>query len=307
MRGTAGSPVRGLVTAPRAPTFTIAAAVEPGEDRGQAVVVVLRPAVERVVVAVGALQPDAEEHLADQFGLARGRRSTRRAKLAGPTRASRRSRSAARAPPGRAACPSRTCSRSQRVERRRALPSSPAACGSRNSAASRKRPVVDEVVAREQPIDELRPLVGRAVLRGTPRPPPGVGSVPVRSRRTRRRNVGVVGRRRDRQPQDRQRACSTSSSMKFARGSRARSTGLSRSGSVSRTGTTRSRKRAMTTCCPRRRTVAVVAVVDLDRRRVGGGEHGPGGDVLGRAVVEPGDRLQRRPRPPRLRRRRLAG
>ena len=63
MRGTAGSPVRGLVTAPRADDFHISAAVEAGEHRGQPVIVVLRPAIERMIVAVGALQPHAQEHL----------------------------------------------------------------------------------------------------------------------------------------------------------------------------------------------------------------------------------------------------
>ena len=40
------------------------------EERRQAVVVVLRPALERVVVALGALQADAEEHLGRRLGAA---------------------------------------------------------------------------------------------------------------------------------------------------------------------------------------------------------------------------------------------
>ena len=44
------------------------AVLDAGEERGQAVIVVLRPAVERVVVALGALQADAEEHLGRRLG-----------------------------------------------------------------------------------------------------------------------------------------------------------------------------------------------------------------------------------------------
>ena len=36
---------------------------DPREEGGEAVVVVLRPALERVVVALGALDPDAQEEL----------------------------------------------------------------------------------------------------------------------------------------------------------------------------------------------------------------------------------------------------
>ena len=46
-----------------------AAALDLGEERGQAVIGVLRPDVERVVVALGASQPQAQEPLGRQLGL----------------------------------------------------------------------------------------------------------------------------------------------------------------------------------------------------------------------------------------------
>jgi hypothetical protein len=56
--------------------------VDPGEQRPEAVVVVHRPAVERVVVAPGAAHPHAEEHLRDR--LRPGQRvADRRQKFAG--------------------------------------------------------------------------------------------------------------------------------------------------------------------------------------------------------------------------------
>src|SRR5690606_18274485 len=38
-----------------------------GENAGPAIVIVLRPAIERVVMALGALQPNAEEELSRSF------------------------------------------------------------------------------------------------------------------------------------------------------------------------------------------------------------------------------------------------
>ena len=86
-RGTRGAitlPVRGCVTSPsRSPKTTSAAGagrrpaparpasvfcLHPREPRGHAVVVVLRPALERVVVALRALHADAEEELRRRLG-----------------------------------------------------------------------------------------------------------------------------------------------------------------------------------------------------------------------------------------------
>src|SRR5437588_274005 len=47
----------------RRPPGGVVALLHPGEERGQAVIVVLRPALERVVVALGALHADPEEQL----------------------------------------------------------------------------------------------------------------------------------------------------------------------------------------------------------------------------------------------------
>src|SRR5205807_6100701 len=44
------------------------AVLDPAEEGGEAVVVVLRPALERVVVALGALEADAEEDLGGGLG-----------------------------------------------------------------------------------------------------------------------------------------------------------------------------------------------------------------------------------------------
>ena len=87
-RGTRGFivlPVRGCVTSPSRSTKTTSApsasavgfgadrpasgfGLHPGEPRGHAVVVVLRPALERVVVALRALHPHAEEQLGRRLG-----------------------------------------------------------------------------------------------------------------------------------------------------------------------------------------------------------------------------------------------
>ena len=58
---------------PRSKTIELAIvlallAADLGEERGEAVVVVHRPAVERMVVALGALRADAEEDLGDVLG-----------------------------------------------------------------------------------------------------------------------------------------------------------------------------------------------------------------------------------------------
>ena len=43
-------------------------AADLGEERGEAVIIVHRPAVERMVVALGALNAHAHEHLGDVLG-----------------------------------------------------------------------------------------------------------------------------------------------------------------------------------------------------------------------------------------------
>src|SRR5687767_12582645 len=45
-------------------------AIQTREHGGETVIIVLRPAVERMIVAVGALQPHAHEYGAHEFGLA---------------------------------------------------------------------------------------------------------------------------------------------------------------------------------------------------------------------------------------------
>ena len=42
--------------------------LDAGEEGGQTVIVLLRPLVERMIVAFGALQPDAEKHFAKSLG-----------------------------------------------------------------------------------------------------------------------------------------------------------------------------------------------------------------------------------------------
>ena len=53
------------------------AIVHPAEERGQAVIVVLRPALERMIVALATLQADAEEDLGGGFGARLGSRRAR--------------------------------------------------------------------------------------------------------------------------------------------------------------------------------------------------------------------------------------
>ena len=74
IRGTAASPVAGWMTSPRRLELARPAAVEPGKDRRQAVIVVLRPAVERVVVAVGTAQPNRQQRSRRHARLRRGHR-----------------------------------------------------------------------------------------------------------------------------------------------------------------------------------------------------------------------------------------
>ena len=250
--GKAGSPSRGLMTSPLRQQLHLAAPLQAGEDGSQAVIVVLRPAVEGMVVAVGALEPHAQEDPGGVFGLgagiARDPGEVRRAvamRVAG-RQEERAGHRVERHPPADLIA-------EPVVEGMRPLGVSPAPADPQERLEP-EGPVLVEVRRPEQSIDQASPslgvrvreelpdLIGSGQAAGQVEPGPSQEGRVVDGGEAGRRSVASMAR--------------TASSISPRLGSPDRSTARSPIGTISSIGTTRSRKRATSRFCPPRWTTA---------------------------------------------------